>query len=160
MIQTDVNDIFDGTDSDQLQVDTRSSDRILDNLYSSGYKDGYQLKMDDENLMQRAFAYTYALFSKIGFLIGYIKAIHDLNSVKSAGVLEKLQEIQEVLINYEYGPLVANGTLTDFVELANAFNKVLSEFKSEMCLHVDTGRFCPSDLEGKIEILTSHLKKL
>lgn len=87
--------IFDDGDDQDFRIEQRSTDRHMQEIYSSGYRDAYQECQEDEKLLQAGFDHSYKLFVKIGFLIGQIRSV--CNYVKDSSSLARVNHRLEII---------------------------------------------------------------
>ena len=64
----------DSHEASAFVIEQRSTERLLDEIHSSGYRDAHQKFMEDEKQLQIGFDAAYVLFCRIGFLTGQIKS--------------------------------------------------------------------------------------
>lgn len=125
--------MFDDFDDDEsikdLDVDQRYFEKQLSEYRINGYRDAVQLESNNENQIQNYFNYSYKQNAKIGFLIGYLKALIQLNSSQEKSKFNDiLNNIEQEIINYNYDKLNEN----DYVLEINKFYEDLIKMKQKL----------------------------
>ena len=98
-------DDFFGCDGDEMKVDERFREKCFEHLRKSGYRDGIQAHMNDEQLIQRAFNYAFSFNTKIAFLFGYLRAVvqNGTSQPESRTFVAKLDSIEtDFFDNFDY----------------------------------------------------------
>jgi hypothetical protein len=74
--------------SSDFMIEKKSTERLMNDIQSNGYRDAYQEYSENEALIQLGFDSAYKMFTKCGFLIGQIKSLCTYSS--------KLNKIQDL----------------------------------------------------------------
>lgn len=97
--------MFDEEDDENTGVDymveMRATERLMNEIRTSGFRDGTQEFLQDEQLIQSGFDQSFKLFGKLGFLIGQIRALSS-GLIKDSCFLAKLNDKLERIENFNY----------------------------------------------------------
>ena len=139
--------MFDDFESDtnlDFRVEQRATERLLQEINASGFRDGHQKFMENESLMQSGFDHAYKLFFKLAFLVGKVKALSLHSSVfKSDSLfLAKVSHKLESLEKFEFAGLIAWKPLITYnvrddqnVEAKfDGLEALISNFESQLAL--------------------------
>lgn len=87
-----------------ILVDQKSTERHLNEIRSSGFRDAHQLFMENEQLMQVGFDQAYESIVKIAFLCGQLKAICSNSATlhKDTAFLAKLNDKLDKIQTHPY----------------------------------------------------------
>ena len=102
--QADTNNNSGGQGPDYM-LDQRSTDRLMQEITSQGYRDAYQSQFEDEKLMQVGFDLAFEQLAPVSFLVGQIRSLAAHSSVLNrdsaflARLNDKLERIERN--NYE-----------------------------------------------------------
>jgi hypothetical protein len=120
-------DDFDEESINDLDIDKRYLEKQLCEYEKNGYRDALQSESNNEKQIQHYFNYSFKQNTKIGFLIGYLKASIQLNNNYSS-FSDNLNNIEQEIINYNYDKLNEN----DYALIINKFYEDLLKFKHKL----------------------------
>ncbi len=93
------------SNSDEIILEQRSTERLKSQIKATGYRDGIQKFMENETHLQLGFDLAYSFFARIGFFVGQFRSLGTyLDSCKKDSVFltqlyDKLEKIENN--NYE-----------------------------------------------------------
>jgi hypothetical protein len=142
-------DIFEDDGKDFL-IEQKSTERLMNDIYSNGYRDAFQAHSEDEKLHQKGFDDSYPLFVRLGVLLGQIRSMCSYGPIMRCKVANlsaflarlnnKLDKIEKEM-NYE--SLIAwkdNDTLepdySRVIESIRGFETKLTDFKDRLSVLV------------------------
>lgn len=176
-------DDFDETVSDNdLKIEQNYYERVLNDLFNSGYRDAFQVYMENEQQLQSGFNLSFKFNSKIAYLVGYIRSLLEVRNLKKLieceqydddddNILSTNRRLTDLMDNIEkqlvehsnYENLIQNETeLNEFIKkfesgLNLIKNYVLNEIDKSTDNNDNDGEKCVSVL---IDQLSKHLSNL
>lgn len=155
-------------DNNDIEIDQRHHERQLKELYNSGYRDGYQITMENETSLQQGFNCGYKSISKIAFLIGTIRSSldkykftndsdlyemdHDLMKLKV--LIETIEN--QLITNEKYEEIFKNN------ENVDELNKIFEKFNENLLVirdYLSSNTNEASNLSS-VSIMSENLSKL
>jgi hypothetical protein len=159
----DEEDIFENESADFL-VEQRTTDRLMNDIYSNGYRDAFQSSSEDDKLLQRGFDDAYKLFVRLGALIGEIKSLCSYaplitrrvanSSAFLARLNNKLDKIEKEM-TYEsliVWPAVSAGARLEpgyakVSQSIGSFEAKLADFKQKLMVFLENSGNCQKSVE-------------
>ncbi|CAF1139356.1 unnamed protein product [Brachionus calyciflorus] len=131
-----MDDFFDEDDNKDFLIELRSTERHLNDVKTSGFRDATQEFMENESLIQSGFDSSYKIFVKLAFRIGEIRALSS-NLCKNSCFLAKLNDKLDKIENFDYDSRIhwsfdLNNVVPDYsqvIELVNYFTSNLNDLK-------------------------------
>lgn len=133
---------MDGGSEQNLTFEQRSTERALNDLRTSGYRDGRQMFMEDERLIQTGFDAAYKMFVKLGMLAGQVRSL-SASLVKDSATLARLNDKLEKIETFPYETKIewqteGNGDVTPLMGPVNQiileYHFKLSQIKQQIAL--------------------------
>ena len=138
-------------DNNEIAAEQRHREKCFIDLNKSGYRDGLQSQMNNEELIQKSFNYSFKLNSKFAFILGVLKSAVEMNSkfvnaLKRKELIQQLDTLESNLVNqFDYKSQIDTQAENEFFnekaikEYHESFTKSLVKFKDKT-------------FEGQIEI--------
>ena len=135
-----------GSTSGDYLVDQRATDRLMSEIGSNGFRDGYQSQFESEPLMQRGFDAAYTRLAQVSFLVGQIRALAAHSRADSAFLArlsDKLERIEknsyELLLDWRPGDESATDVdETKLLTAASEHQTRLAAFKDLLLARLKT----------------------
>lgn len=112
--------------TDNLTLEQRSTEKMLNDLRTSGYRDGRQRHMEDEERMQAGFDTAYKRLVRLGFQTGRVRASVVSLVRKDSALLAAVNHRLEMIETFAYECCIGSDTdkylLLDTV--SNIFKKL------------------------------------
>lgn len=120
-----------------LELEQRSTDRLLNDLRTNGYRDARQKFMEDETLMQAGFDAAYTQLVRLGFLVGQVRASSNSivrDSATLAAINHRLDAIEKFAFeNRVHWSNDSSSPLScQFIQSVQEFSNMLSELSSSL----------------------------
>lgn len=173
--QTNDSDMFDDFGDDETNnnnsnkeflIEQRTTERLLNEINTSGFRDGHQKFMEDEKYLQTGFDSAYRNLARLAFLAGRIRSlcIHSLYFKNDSAFLSKLTHKLEKIEKYNYECLIKwNGVEArlDLIEkLVNYFESKLNSLKQlivSLSLN-EANSSAKDDLKGSIDSVLDSIE--
>lgn len=116
---------FSGGGVNELAVERRTTDRLLNDLRTNGYRDARQKFMEDETLMQAGFDAAYTRLVKLGFSVGRVRA--SVNTmVRDSAILAAVNHRLDGVESFAYDAQIEWPPNADYFRLVQTVNRIAS----------------------------------
>lgn len=100
----DDDDFYGETDNSDYKIEQRSTERLLNDVKASGFRDGHQKLMEDEKHLQLGFDLSYPLMCRVAYLVGTIKSYNNYSQFTKGNTafMSKLVMRLDLIEKYNY----------------------------------------------------------
>jgi len=133
----DEDDFYGESTHSDYKIEQRSTERLLEEIKISGFRDGHQKLMEDEPQMQLGFDLAYRCLCRVAHLVGKIKAyiIYSSFTKGNTAFLAKVNTKLELIEKYNYGLYLewenVDRTCDKVVPAAESLVEVLLELENK-----------------------------
>lgn len=83
-------------------AEQRTTERMLDDIRSNGFRDGHQKYMENEAYLQIGFDQAYKIFAKLAILTGQVRSLSSKLISNNSSLLARLNDKLDKIDSYPY----------------------------------------------------------